>query len=94
MILLSARAGGEEARVVEGAEAGADDYLTTPFSARELLARVDSHLKMARFRREVRSALRASEERFAALANLELAGPRWRNCSRPRGRFAIRAGRR
>ena len=40
VILLSARAG-EEARV-EGLEAGADDYLTKPFSARELVARVDS----------------------------------------------------
>lgn len=50
IILLSARAG-EEARV-EGLEAGADDYLIKPFSARELLARVESALKMARLREE------------------------------------------
>ena len=50
VILLSARAG-EESRV-EGLEAGADDYLVKPFSARELLARVGAHLEMARFRRE------------------------------------------
>ncbi|MFZ0641445.1 MAG: response regulator [Candidatus Acidiferrales bacterium] len=50
MILLSARAG-EESRV-EGLDAGADDYLVKPFSARELLARVGSHLAMARIRRE------------------------------------------
>ncbi|MEH2023319.1 ATP-binding protein [Nostoc sp.] len=50
IILLSARAG-EEARV-EGLEAGADDYLIKPFSARELLARVEAALKMARLRRE------------------------------------------
>ena len=37
VILLSARAG-EEARI-EGLDAGADDYLIKPFSARELLAR-------------------------------------------------------
>ena len=36
--MLSARAG-DEAKV-EGLDAGADDYLTKPFSARELLARV------------------------------------------------------
>lgn len=50
IILLSARAG-EEARV-EGLEAGADDYLIKPFSARELLARVEAALKMARLRQQ------------------------------------------
>ena len=33
-------------------QAGADDYLIKPFSARELLARVEAHLNMARFRHE------------------------------------------
>ncbi|HMG85295.1 MAG TPA: ATP-binding protein [Terracidiphilus sp.] len=50
IIMLSARAG-EEARI-EGVEAGADDYLTKPFTARELVARVDAQLKMARMRHE------------------------------------------
>ncbi len=45
-ILLSARAG-EEARV-EGLNAGADDYLVKPFSARELIARVETQLLRAR----------------------------------------------
>jgi len=48
VILLSARAG-EEAKV-EGLDAGADDYLTKPFSARELLARVDASIKIAKNR--------------------------------------------
>jgi PAS domain S-box-containing protein len=56
IILLSARAG-EEARI-EGMNASADDYLIKPFSARELLARVDSHLKMARIRHEANEAMK------------------------------------
>ena len=50
IILLSARAG-EESRV-ECLEAGADDCLIKPFTARELLARIGTHLKMARVRAE------------------------------------------
>ena len=50
VIMLSARAG-EDARI-EGVDAGADDYLTKPFTARELLARVEAQLKMARLRKE------------------------------------------
>jgi signal transduction histidine kinase len=46
VILLSARAG-EEA-TTEGLQAGASDYLTKPFSARELLARVEGTVKTAR----------------------------------------------
>lgn len=48
VILLSARAG-EEA-TIEGLEAGADDYLVKPFAARELLARIRTHVELARER--------------------------------------------
>ncbi|SFP70142.1 PAS domain S-box-containing protein [Geodermatophilus dictyosporus] len=61
VVLLSARAGQEAA--VEGLAAGADDYLVKPFSAQELLARVDAHLQLGRARR-------AAEERFTAMADL------------------------
>lgn len=50
VILLSARAGEEAA--IEGLGAGADDYLVKPFSARELLARVRTHVELARTRRD------------------------------------------
>ncbi len=61
VVMLSARAG-EEAKV-EGLDAGADDYLTKPFSARELLARIAANIAMARLRREAAEAVRASEAR-------------------------------
>ncbi len=63
VILLSARAG-EESRI-EGLAAGADDYLVKPFGARELLARVDAHLRLRSVRREAQKALRESEIKFA-----------------------------
>ena len=63
VIMLSARAG-EESRV-EGMEAGADDYLVKPFSARELLARVSGHLQMAQLRRESDRALRQLTDELA-----------------------------
>jgi PAS domain S-box-containing protein len=71
VILLSARAG-EESRI-EGLQAGADDYLIKPFTARELLARVETHVKMSRLRRataEREERLRTSEERLAETSRL------------------------
>lgn len=62
VILLSARAG-EESRS-EGMDAGADDYIVKPFAARELLARVGAHLKLARARRNAEEAIRESGERL------------------------------
>jgi PAS domain S-box-containing protein len=58
VIMLSARAG-EEARV-EGAESGADDYLVKPFSARELVARVNALIETARIRRKAAAELEAA----------------------------------
>jgi PAS domain S-box-containing protein len=66
IIMLSARAG-EEA-TVEGLEAGSDDYLTKPFSARELLARVGANLNLARLRRESLVTISESEARFRNMA--------------------------
>ncbi|MDE2374865.1 MAG: PAS domain S-box protein [Hyphomicrobiales bacterium] len=62
VILLSARAG-EESRI-EGLEAGADDYLVKPFSARELVARVKANLELAKVRADSTASVRESEQRL------------------------------
>ena len=79
VIMVSARAG-EEARI-EGLYLGADDYLVKPFSARELVARVNAQLRLAHARREMillrdaaESANRAKDE-FLAMLGHELRNP-------------------
>jgi DNA-binding response OmpR family regulator len=54
IIMLTARA--DEVDKVVGLEVGADDYLTKPFSMRELLARVKALLRRVRLTREEMSA--------------------------------------
>jgi PAS domain S-box-containing protein len=70
VILLSARAG-EESKL-EGLSSGADDYLIKPFSARELLARVKSHLAMSQIRLETTKKereQRLNDEMLAAIVS-------------------------
>lgn len=43
LFMLTAKDGEED--IVEAFEAGADDYMSKPFSPRELLARINAHLK-------------------------------------------------
>jgi signal transduction histidine kinase len=61
VILVTARAGEQE--TIAGLEAGADDFLIKPFSARELLVRVQTRLEVTAMRR--RNAQQA--EALAAL---------------------------
>ncbi len=70
VILLSAY-DSEDARIA-GLEAGADDYIIKPFSARELVARVDATFKLARLRLSARDRERALQrETDTARANLD-----------------------
>jgi len=65
VILLSARAGEESA--VQGLDAGADDYLVKPFSTRELIARVRTHVALARARREWTAELERTNRSLEAV---------------------------
>lgn len=69
-VLLSARAGEESA--VEGLEAGADDYLIKPFSSRELLARVGTHLQIAHMRKQAIQHEREHAESLQKLTQASL----------------------
>jgi DNA-binding response OmpR family regulator len=55
ILMLTARS--EESDVIQGLEAGADDYVTKPFSIRELTARVKAHLRRT-------AAMNAGVDRF------------------------------
>jgi len=67
VILLSARAGQEAS--LEGLAAGADDYLAKPFTSQELLARVRTHLTMARARDELLTKLTHANEDLKAFSS-------------------------
>ena len=60
LIMITALA--EEVDVVQGFEAGADDYLVKPFRPRELRARADSMLRRPRARQQVPAAPSEAEQ--------------------------------
>jgi two-component system response regulator len=80
VILLTSRA--DEQSVIDGLDAGADDYVVKPFSARELLARLRTHLELARQRQEWVNELtqknaqlqQANEEMLRQIAGLHDVG--------------------
>jgi signal transduction histidine kinase/CheY-like chemotaxis protein/DNA-binding CsgD family transcriptional regulator len=75
IIVLSARA--EESDRLSGIESGALDYLTKPFSARELAAKAKALIQMKRLRDELAeraAVLELGEARFREIAELASAG--------------------
>jgi len=73
VVLLSARAG-DEARV-EGLRAGADDYLVKPFSARELIARIETQLRRAEEQHEQDQIIESVSREGARLRELFASAP-------------------
>lgn len=63
--IILVTAAGHLSRVLDGFAAGADDYVTKPFHARELLARVDVHARLRAMTRQV-----AQRERLATLGTV------------------------
>jgi Asp-tRNA(Asn)/Glu-tRNA(Gln) amidotransferase A subunit family amidase len=70
IIMLTAR--GTEADKVSGLESGADDYITKPFSPRELVARVKAVLRRTRGRDERDStSVQREKEKYALPVDLK-----------------------
>jgi two-component system OmpR family response regulator len=65
ILMLTAR--GEEVDKIVGLEVGADDYMTKPFSMRELLARVRAILRRTRM-----TGLESADEAVIKIGNLEM----------------------
>src|SRR5437763_2594895 len=72
ILMLTARS--EEVYRVLGLEVGADDYLTKPFSMRELLARVRALLRHVELDREMNVAADAPPVLQAGRLHVDLAG--------------------
>ena len=71
ILILTAR--DDEIDRVIGLEIGADDYITKPFSMRELMARVKAHLRRERLiRQEVDSEQEAASQDVLTFGNLTL----------------------
>ncbi len=60
----------ETADKVRGFDVGGEDYITKPFQAEEVLARVKAHLRIHKFRQMQERLLLLEKERSAALSEL------------------------
>ena len=68
IVMLTAR--GDETSVIVGLEVGADDYITKPFSPRELVSRVRAHLRRRHL--DARKGITTEEGRKLEFPGLEL----------------------
>jgi signal transduction histidine kinase len=66
VILVSSSA--DEGAAIEGLDAGADDYLVKPFTAKALQARVRSRLSLARLRKEYADRLAVANKELEAFS--------------------------
>ena len=71
VLLLTAR--NQVVDVVAGFEAGANDYITKPFAMKELLARVKTHLELARLVKELKETQKTALENARAAGKAEFA---------------------
>jgi DNA-binding response OmpR family regulator len=72
IIMLSAR--GEELDKVLGLELGADDYVTKPFSPRELVSRVKANLRRARLEPDRSAPLRIGDLEIDSVSRTVMRG--------------------
>lgn len=80
IIVVSARS--EDADKIRALDAGADDYLTKPFSVEELLARIRTTLRRLSYAQTAALPPRARSIPVSCISTLTPASPRWmaRSC--------------
>jgi sigma-B regulation protein RsbU (phosphoserine phosphatase) len=69
LILLTSRTGSED--IVEGLEAGADDYVTKPFNREELRARVQGGTRIVELQRSLAQRVEQLEQALARIKHLQ-----------------------
>jgi DNA-binding response OmpR family regulator len=69
LILLTSRTGSED--IVEGLEAGADDYVTKPFNREELRARVQGGTRVVELQRSLAERVEQLEQALARVKQLQ-----------------------